>query len=185
MSLFGFACPSHTYLWSSVSNTIFCHLRSLYICFNSSQIHLKTKNLHSIFSYNIYNPNFCFLNHLNFFAIGRFFEQIVWGLWHYLFILCCVYKALYLLWSTLIHPFICSLIQPLSLLKYLLSTCWNQVLMLDLWCIVINTNSERSGTLNDSVSSLPWSYQTVWCHVTFWLSWSSNFGGNWNASACL
>jgi len=82
---------------------------------------------------------------LNIFAPGRFFEQILWGLWHYL--LPCVYKALYISWSTLTHPFICSLIQPLSLLKYLLSTYWNQVPVLDLWYIVINTNRDQAGRL--------------------------------------
>lgn len=60
----------HPSLWSSVSNTIFSHLKLFYLCFVSSQIYLKTKTLHSLFYYN--TIFICFLKCLNIFVLGRF-----------------------------------------------------------------------------------------------------------------
>lgn len=123
-------------------------------------------NLHSRFSYHMYNHSFYLLIKLSvLFCLKKAFKvnimRCVTLPIMYILVLRCVCKALYISQSTLIHPFICSFIQSLSQLKYLLSTYRNQIPVLHLWHIVINTNSERSVTATDSCNMVT-SSNTTW-----------------------
>lgn len=146
MSLFGFACPSNPYLWSSVSNTIFGHLK-LFCLISFLPKHIWKLRFFVVYFLTTYIITIfiCFWNHLNSFALGRFLSSIMRSValpvvysYYLVFIKHFTFcGALWLIPYLFTHS-------AISLLKYLLSTYWNQVPVLDLWYTVIHTNSKRS-----------------------------------------
>lgn len=64
------------------------------------------------------------------FFLSKYCE--VYGVTYDICIVPFIWKALFTLQSTLIYLFICSFVQPLHSLQYLLSTYWNQAAVPDL-----------------------------------------------------
>lgn len=145
----------HPSLWSSVSNTIFSHLKLFYLCFVSSQIYLKTKTLHSLFSYN--TIFICFLNCLNIFVLGRFsWANIVRSvalpiIYSYYLVFVKHFSFCGALW--LIPLFVHSSSHSVYLNVYWTPT-GTKFLYWTLWYIEINTNSESSGMSTDNCNMM-------------------------------